>query len=216
MENLHSKLRSRGAAAMTDEELLALMLESGGDGRDPKLLAANLLAEGGSLTGVLRMDVNRLRMAEGIGMRRAERLVVAKELGRRVVLTSGVEVEKISTDADVVRLMRPQLERLSYEECWVLYLTSSNMVIERQRVSQGGVQATVVDHRLIIKRALELLATQLIMVHNHPSGMPRPSEADIQLTKCVKDAAALFNIQLLDHVIISKEGDYSFRRNQQL
>lgn len=216
MKNLHDKLFSRGAAAMTDEELLALLLESGSDSRDPKLLASSLLAEGGSLMGVLRMELSRLRMAEGIGLRRAERLVVAKELGRRVALASESEVIKISTDADVVRLMRPQLEHLSYEECWVLYLTSSNRVIERQRVSQGGVQATVVDHRLIVKRALELLATQLIMVHNHPSGMPRPSDADIQLTNRVKEAAALFDIKLLDHVIISKEGDYSFRRMQQL
>ncbi len=216
MKNLHDKLFSRGATSMTDEELLALLLESSSDSRDPKLLASSLLAEAGSLSGVLRMEIGRLRMAEGIGLRRAERLVVARELGRRVALTSGSEVIKISTDADVVRLMRPQLELLSYEECWVLYLTSSNMIIERQRVSQGGVQATVVDHRLIVKHALELLATQLIMVHNHPSGMPRPSDADIQLTKRVKEAAALFDIKLLDHVIISKEGDYSFRRMQQL
>ena len=216
MKNLHDKLASRGAASLSDEELLALMLESGSDGRDPKALASNLLAACGSLHGVSRQDLSRLRMAEGLGIRRAERLIVAAELGRRVALSANAAVEKIATDADVVRLMRPQIEDLSHEECWALYLTSSNRVIERQRVSQGGVQATVVDYRLIVKRALELLATQLILVHNHPSGAPQPSEADKHLTKRVKEAAALFDIRLLDHVIISKEGDYSFRRAQQL
>ena len=143
-------------------------------------------------------------------------MIVAADIGRRVAVCSNAEVEKISTDADVVRLMRPQVVDLSHEECWVLYLTSSNRVIERQRVSQGGVQATVVDHRLIVTRTLELLATQIILVHNHPSGAAQPSDADKALTKRIKEAAALFDIKLLDHVIISKEGDYSFRRAQLL
>ena len=94
----------------------------------------------------------------------------------------------------------------------MLYLTSSNRIVERQRVSQGGVQGTVVDHRLIIKRALELLATQLIMVHNHPSGAAEPSPQDKVLTERIARAAALFDIRLLDHLIISREGDFSFLR----
>ena len=110
----------------------------------------------------------------------------------------------------MVHLFRPKLQRLDHEECWVLYLTSSNRIVERQRVSQGGVQGTVVDHRLIIKRALELLATQLIMVHNHPSGAAEPSPQDKVLTERIARAAALFDIRLLDHLIISREGDFSF------
>ncbi len=94
----------------------------------------------------------------------------------------------------------------------MLYLTSSNRLLERRRVSQGGVQATVVDHRLIVKRALELLSTQIIMIHNHPSGAAEPSAADKTLTEKVRDAAALFDIRLLDHIIISREGEFSFRR----
>ena len=108
--------------------------------------------------------------------------------------------------------MRPQLERLQYEECWALYLTSSNRLIERQRISQGGVQGTVVDHRLVVKRALELLSTKLILVHNHPSGAAEPSAADRQLTARLKEAAALFDIRLLDHLILAREGDFSFKR----
>ena len=216
MKNLHDKLLSRGVASLSDVELLAMLVESSGDARDPQQIADGLLRECGSLQGVARSELGRLRMVEGIGMRRAERLVVAAEIGRRVAMTSNAEVVSISTDADVVRLMRGQLESISHEECWVLYLTSSNRLIERQRVSQGGVQATVVDHRLIVKRALELLSTQIIMVHNHPSGAASPSEADKVLTRKVAEAAALFDIKLLDHIIISKEGSFSFRRESLL
>lgn len=216
MKNLHDKLLSRGVSSLSDEELLALMVESATDSRDPKVVAGAILASCGSLQGVARTDVNRLRMVEGIGLRRAERLAVAAELGRRVAVQSQEEVVSVATDADVVRLMRPQMEAMQYEECWVLYLTSSNRLIERQRVSQGGVQATVVDHRLIVKRALELLATQMILVHNHPSGAAEPSPADKQLTKRVADAAALFDIRLLDHIIIAREGNFSFRREHLL
>lgn len=213
MKNLHDKLMSRGAASLSDAELLALLIESPDDPRDPSVTAERLLAAaGGSLASVARADLGRLRMAEGLGLRRAERLSLAAELGRRVAASAERDVECISADADVVRLMRPVFDAMRHEECWVLYLTSSNRLLERRRVSQGGVQATVVDHRLIVKRALELLSTQIIMVHNHPSGAAEPSAADRTLTEKVRDAAALFDIRLLDHIIISREGEFSFRR----
>ncbi len=212
MKNLHDKLMSRGAVSLSDAELLAILVESATDQRDPKAVAEGLLTSCGSLAGVARSELSRLRMVEGIGLKRAERMVVAAEFGRRIARATTSDVECIKTDDDVARLMRPIFEGMQHEECWVLYLTSSNRLIERQRVSQGGVQATVVDHRLIVKRALELLATQLIMVHNHPSGAAEPSLADKELTKKVKSAAALFDIRMLDHVIISREGNFSFRR----
>ena len=212
MKNLHDKLMSRGAASLSDAELLAMLVESATDQRDPQAVAEGLLTSCGSLAGVARSELSRLRMVEGIGLKRAERMVVAAEFGRRIARATTSDVECIKTDDDVARLMRPIFEGMQHEECWVLYLTSSNRLIERQRVSQGGVQATVVDHRLIVKRALELLATQLIMVHNHPSGAAEPSLADKELTKKVKSAAALFDIRMLDHVIISREGNFSFRR----
>ena len=212
MKNLHDKLMSRGVASLSDAELLAILVESATDQRDPKAVAEGLLTSCGSLAGVARSELSRLRMVEGIGLKRAERMVVAAEFGRRIARATTNDVECIKTDNDVARLMRPIFEGMQHEECWVLYLTSSNRLIERQRVSQGGVQATVVDHRLIVKRALELLATQLIMVHNHPSGAAEPSLADKELTKKVKSATALFDIRMLDHVIISREGNFSFRR----
>lgn len=121
--------------------------------------------------------------------------------------------DPIGSSNDVVRIFRPLLTEMKHEECWCLYLNTGNRIVERQRVSQGGVQATVVDHRLVIKRALELLATQIILVHNHPSGAALPSEQDKILTKKIAEAAALFDIRLLDHLIIARGGEYSFRQN---
>lgn len=213
MKNLHDKLRARGAEALSDEELLALMIESADDHRSPISIASGLMAECGSLAAVAHTPLSRLRMIEGLGLRGAERLQVATELGRRVARMEVRNVECIKSDSDVAQLMRPIFDGMTHEECWVLYLTSSNRLIEHQRVSQGGLQATVVDFRLIVKRALELLATQLILVHNHPSGAAEPSAADKTLTNRVHDAAALFDIKLLDHIIISSEGTFSFRRS---
>lgn len=212
MKNLHDRLRSRGASALTDEELLALLIEAEGDNRDPQSVARNLIAACGSIAEIAHTELSRLRMTEGLGLRRAERLTVAAEFGRRVARATARDVECITSDGDVAQLMRPIFDGMSHEECWALYLTSSNRIIERQRVSQGGVQATVVDHRLIVKRALELLSTQIILVHNHPSGAASPSDADKVLTRKIKEAAALFDIKLLDHIIISSEGHFSLRR----
>lgn len=212
MKNLHDKLLSRGAAALDDAELLALLIESADDRRDPQQTAGSLLATYGSLSALARAEIGRLRMSEGLGLRRAERISLAAELGRRTAAATAAAAEIVATDADVVRIMRPLLDSVRHEECWAIYLSSSNRIIERSRISQGGVQATVVDHRLIIKRALELLATQIILVHNHPSGSASPSEADRTLTSKIRDAAALFDITLTDHIIISREGDFSFRR----
>ena len=213
MKNLHDKLLSRGAASLTDAELLALLVESSDDRRDPRQTAENLLAAYGSLTAVAHAEIGRLRMSEGLGLRRAERIRLATELGRRATAATAAATATVTTDADVVRIMRPILDAMGHEECWAIYLTSSNRIIEHCRVSQGGVQATGVDHRLIVKRALELLATQIILVHNHPSGTAAPSDADRTLTMRIRDAAALFDIRLTDHIIIAREGEFSFRRS---
>ena len=204
MQPLYDKALSRGIASLSDEELLTLLVE------EPGVAASVLRSCGGSLASVAAEEPARLRMVGGLGRNRALRLLAAAEFGRRVAESRAGEADVIVTSDDVVHLFRPKLQRLDHEECWVLYLTSSNRIVERQRVSQGGVQGTVVDHRLIIKRALELLATQLIMVHNHPSGAAEPSPQDKVLTERIARAAALFDIRLLDHLIISREGDFSF------
>lgn len=206
MKHIADKIQARGISALTDCELLALLL---GD----EQLAGTVLAQyGGILAPIGAEEPARLRMVGGMGLKRAHQIAVSAELGRRIAAAKAQEADVISTSEDVVRLFRPQLENLTHEECWAVYLTSSNRILERQRVSQGGVQGTVVDHRLIVKRALELLATQLILIHNHPSGAAEPSPQDKALTDKIAAAAALFDIRLLDHLIISREGDFSFLR----
>lgn len=206
MRELADRLAARGVEALSDRELLAWLLD------DVQAAEALLATYDGSLARIGSEAEARLRMVGGLGLKRARMLQVAAEFGRRAAQADGVPAEFVSTSDDVVRLFRPQLERLVHEECWVIYLTASNRIIERQRVSQGGVTGTVVDHRLIVKRALELLATQLILIHNHPSGTPEASPQDRVLTERVAQAAALFDIRLLDHVIVARDGDFSFRR----
>lgn len=213
MKTLTDKLAARGAEALADAELLALLLGEGSDAEAAEALAGRLLARyGGDAARLAREELPRLRMCEGIGMRRAARIAAAVELGRRTLRAEADEALFIASSDDVVRLFRPEMERLAFEECRALYLTSSNRILERARISQGGVSGTVVDHRLVVKRAIELLATQIVLVHNHPSGTAEPSEADRRLTARIAEAAALFDIRLLDHLIVAPGGgEFSFR-----
>ena len=206
MDSLNDKIALLGAEALTDKELLTILTE------DETIAEALLTAAGGSSAKLSQFDLSRLRMIGGLGLRRARLLAAATEYGRRAAINQAADANDVIRERkDIVRLFRPQLESLSHEECWAVYLTASNRIIERQRISQGGIQATVVDQRLIVKRALELLASQLILIHNHPSGAPEPSTEDKILTERIARAAALFDIRLLDHIIISREGDFSFR-----
>ena len=199
----------RGIKSLDDAELLSLVLES-------KTQATTLLEEYGSLSNIANTPTNRLRMTAGLGVKLSERIQAAVEIGRRISTINGAVEEVITSSEDVVKMMRPLLQELKHEECWAIYLTNSNRVVERYRISQGGVQATVVDQRLIVKRALELLSTRLIIVHNHPSGSATPSGADFDITKRIKEATSLFDIQLLDHIIITATEDYSFKSNGRL
>lgn len=212
MRNIADKLSLRGAAALSDEELVAAVIAESPSDVAAVVTARAVVAEcGGRLAGVAACDLARLRMVAGLGKTKALRLKAAVEIGSRVAQSSAAAHDVIASDKDVVRIMEPIIGALQHEECWVLYLASSGRVLERMRISQGGVQSTVVDCRLIIKRALELLAVQIVIVHNHPSGTPEPSAQDITLTERVTEAAALFDIRLLDHVIISHGSHYSFR-----
>ena len=211
MNSLHDLLQLKGAGSLTDVELLALLTDDGAEGSLARAEAL-LQACGGSLLGVGRSELARLRMTAGVGLKRAARLVVSAELGRRMLAQdAAIAVRSVTTSEDVVRMFRPRLLDLAHEECWALSLGSSTRIIDLVRISQGGVEGTVVDHRLVVKRALELLATQLILIHNHPSGTAEPSEEDKLLTRRIAEAAALFDIRLLDHLILSRHDHYSFR-----
>ncbi len=212
MRNIVDKIAARGAEALEDGELLALLLMEGTADERAKAMAEELLTgDVNSLQSLAGCDLSRLRMLAGMGRSRALRLKAAAEFGRRVARSELSKADTIASDGDVVRIMSPLLGNLQYEECWVIYLASSGRVLDSVRISQGGVQATVVDCRLIFKRALELLAVQIVLVHNHPSGSPMPSDSDKELTQRVARAAELFDIRLLDHVIIGRGTHFSFR-----
>lgn len=209
MQDIRNKLSIRGFESLNDAELLALLLED-------RALAEELISECGSLANIAKMPASRLRMVAGLGAKRTERIQSAIEIGNRISSASRAVEESISSSEDVVRIMRPKLQDKKHEECWAIFLTNSNRIIESRCMSQGGIQATVVDHRLIVKRALELLSTRIIIVHNHPSGSATPSGADFDITKKIKEATSLFDIQLLDHIIISATESYSFKSNGRL
>lgn len=214
MDLLTNKIITRGIGSLTDAELLSLLLGEGNATLSAQQMAERILAECGSLANAARTDIARLRMVEGVGLKRAVRITAAAELGRRYMAARADETDSVTTSSDVIRIFRPIFDGMKHEECWMLYLTNSNRIIERQRVSQGGVQGTVVDRRLIAKRALDLLATQVIMVHNHPSGDATPSEADKVLTNSIREALGLFDIRLLDHIIAASGGEvFSFRQS---
>ncbi len=217
MKNITDKLQSRGAQSLTDEEIVSMVLAEHPADDHAKAMAEDVMvAAGKSLVGVVGVDVQRLRMMAGLGRMRALRLLAAAELGRRVAVAEASAHDYVRSDSDVVRIMEPMMGSLQHEECWALYLASSGKVLDRVRISQGGVQSTVVDCKLVIRRALELLAVQVVLVHNHPSGSPDPSQQDRDLTKRVAQAAELFEIRLLDHVVIARGAHYSFRAHNLL
>lgn len=211
MKNLVDKIVSRGADSLTNEELIAAIIAESSSDEGAIAMSRELLTKAGGVANLMETDFSRLRMMSGLGKMRAIRLKAAQELGSRVAVMKASSYDVILSDSDVARIMQPIIGGLQHEECWAIYLASSGRVLERMRISQGGVQATVVDCKLIIKRALELLAVQIVLVHNHPSGNIQPSKQDIALTERVLEAAQLFDIRLLDHVIIAKGAHYSFR-----
>lgn len=206
MKQVREKLVARGPKSLSDSELLSVLL---GDTE----LAHELLPSGTSLAELAAMELPRLRQAAG-SMARAANLATAFELGRRAAAAQSENQEVISGDVDVIRLFQPRLAALPHEEFWALCLSSAGRIIDRIRISQGGTTATVVDPKLIVKRAVERLAPAIIVVHNHPSGLAQPSSDDIALTERLAAAAALFDIALLDHVIITPGPCFSFRKHQ--
>ena len=209
-KEIRERLIVSGAGALSDTELLAVVIREGTEGLSALQLAEKILDEfSGSLSALATADLSRIRRAAGCGTVRAVSIAAAAEFARRIIAEKALTVNTISSKEDVVRLFAP-LAELPHEEFWVIYLTSGGKIIDRAKVSQGGVSGTVVDHKLVVKRAVELLASSLILVHNHPSGIARPSPDDVRITGTVSEAAALFDINVIDHIIISQTGAYSF------
>lgn len=208
-KQVRQRLMARGVEELSDAELVSIVIgvPKGGEAID---VAEQLLAEMAVAELAHRSPAELRRMA-GLGIEGAARLSAAFELGRRAVVSENEEQSVIRDYGDIVALFTPLLGGLSHEEMWVLYLSSSNRIIERRKVSVGGSTSLIADCKLIIKRALEQVAQSIIVVHNHPSGNPHPSEQDKAFTARLRSCAELFDIALLDHVVVSKGGSFSFR-----
>jgi DNA repair protein RadC len=208
------KLYKKGTSSLSDAELLAILIGSGTRKRSAVDLGRELLSlVNNNLNSLGKLSISDLTRIHGIGNARAVTIAAALELGRRRKLAEVPEVPQIKCSKDVFDLLNPLLSDLTHEEFWILFLNRSNKVINKMKLSQGGISGTVTDVRLVMKKAIENLASGIIVCHNHPSGNLNPSESDTRITQKIKEAGNIMDIQLLDHLIISEKDYYSFADN---
>lgn len=210
------KLLDKGPATLSDAELLAILLRTGTGRRNVLEVAQDLLRSAeGRLNGVAGMSVERLCRINGIGPDKAATISAAFELGRRSAAEPFVHEKKaVASPRTVFRMMLPLLRGLDHEECWALFLNRANYVIGKERMSAGGMEATVIDSKAVLRRAIERKASGVILVHNHPSGSAMPGQADITQTGVLKRVLSSCDVQLVDHVIVAEDSWYSFADEQ--
>ncbi len=205
------KLIAKGRQNLTDAELIAILIGSGSTKETAVELAKRILnSVENNLNALGQLTVNNLMKFKGIGEAKAISIVAALELGRRRKLSDVLEKKKITSSQTVFELMNPILADLPHEEFWVIFLNRNNKIVDKQRIGQGGIHGTTADTRLIMKAAIEKLATSIILCHNHPSGSLKPSKADKYLTKKMVEAGKILDIAVLDHIIIGNEKYFSF------
>jgi DNA repair protein RadC len=205
------KLLVKGVQSLSDAELLAILIGSGTREVSAVELSRTVLADAeNSLALLSRRSVNDLMKSKGIGKAKAITIVAALELGKRRKLSEISEKPKVTSSRDAYEFIHSYISDIMHEEFWVLFLNRSNKIIDKFKLSQGGISGTVIDVRLILKKALELLASALIVCHNHPSGNIHPSENDKRITDKIKMAAEQMDIKLLDHLIIGDNSYLSF------
>lgn len=205
------KLLLKGRNALSDAELVAILIGSGSSEESAVALSRRILASVGHQLGELgKLTVPQLMRFKGIGQAKAVAIAAALELGRRRREEGNARTTRISGSRQVYELLQPLLGDLPHEEFWIVYLNNSNTVIHFVQLSKGGITGTLVDVRLVMKQALEIGAVGLILAHNHPSGTLRPSEADRQITRKLQKAAEALDLKILDHLIITEKDYYSF------
>lgn len=210
-ERPREKLVLKGKASLLNHELLAILIGSG----TPQVSAVELCAEilkyvNNDLSQLGKLSVQDLQKFKGIGQAKAISIVASMELGRRRQAENMGQVNTIRSSKDIFAVLLADLSDLISEEFWIIYLNHRNKIIGKEKISAGGLTATIVDIRMLFKSAIERLATSIILAHNHPSGTLKPSQADIKLTNKIKEAGKILDVQVLDHLIISDTGYYSF------
>lgn len=205
------KMLQKGRIALSDAELIAILIGSGSRSESAVSLSQRILAAAHNNLGELgKFTVNDLMHFKGIGQAKAISIVAAMELGRRRRAGEALDKQKITSSQSVFEYIQPLIGELPHEEFWILYLNNSNKVIKSSLLSKGGITGTLVDVRLVFKDAIQLGAVGIILAHNHPSGTLNPSQSDIQLTKKLKLAGESLDIKVLDHLIVTEKSYFSF------
>lgn len=205
------KLLQTGQRNLSDAELLAIILGSGSRNETAVALAKRILHSVNNNLHILgKTTLTDFQKFTGVGVVKAITISAALELGRRRQFSLPIKKDKITSSNDAYQIMAPILTDINHEEFWVLFLNRSNIVLKKERISIGGISGTVVDSRIIFKKSLDLLASSIILIHNHPSGNLNPSKADISVTNRLKEGGKLLDISVLDHLILTETGYYSF------
>ena len=205
------KLLSKGRAALSDSELIAILIGSGSREESAVALSKRILGSvGNKLDKLGKLSIKELMAFKGIGEAKAVSIAAAMELGKRRGAEEGVKLNKITSSKSVFKLLQPLLGELTHEEFWILYLNNSNKILQKLQLSKGGITGTLVDVRIVYKTALQLGAVGIILVHNHPSGTLVPSGSDKNVTRKLKVAGESLDIKVLDHVIITEKAYFSF------
>lgn len=205
------KMRLKGASSLSDAELLAILLGSGSAKESALVLARRILQSvNNNLTELSRLNLEDFQNFKGVGLAKAVSIRAALEIGRRRELAGVLNRKVIRSSSDAHALLKPILADLNHEEFWVLYLNNRNQVLGQRRISKGGLSGTTADPRQVFRIALQLHATGIILAHNHPSGNLNSSAADDQLTRNMSAAGDALVIRVLDHIIVSSEGYFSY------
>lgn len=205
------KLIQKGRSALSNAELMAILIGSGNRSENAVSLSRRILASNANnLNELGKLSIDDLKQFNGIGEAKAISIIAALELGKRHRQEEGLKRTKITSSNTVFKLLHPILGDLYHEEFWILYLNNSNKILQLLQLSKGGITGTLVDVRLVYKKALQLGAVAVILAHNHPSGSLNPSEADKNLTKKLKIAGENLDIKVLDHLIITENTYFSF------
>ncbi len=205
------KLFTKGATALSDSELLAILISTGSKSKSAVELAKEVLQLGkNNLNELGKLSVNDLIKIPGIGEAKAITIAAALELGRRRQATASLVKTNIKSSNDIAEYLKATLKDYAYEVFAVVFLNRANKINHFEIISKGGITGTVADPRVILKKALEQDATSIVLCHNHPSGNLKPSRQDEELTHKIKEAAKYLDIQVIDHLIVSDEGYFSF------
>ena len=205
------KLLLKGKSALSNAELIAILIGSGNRNETAVDLSKRILSEiGDNLHNLARLSLSDLQKFNGIGEAKAICIQAALELGARKRTSEAEKRKKISASSDVNELFQEDLSSLQYEEFHVLLLNQANMILKKQLISKGGISSSIADPKLIFEAALSAKASALILVHNHPSGNLKPSKKDIAITSKLKSAGQVLDLPVLDHIIIAETGYYSF------